>query len=79
MKVLDLVRNFFKGYNPPNIKLVFKDLLNVIHDQNRKRKWIMINKEVDVFGLLLLGVDAKIYRTYLLNILVSGRKIQWQF
>ena len=33
----------------------------------------MIKKEADVFGLLFLSGCAKIYRTPLLNILVSGK------
>ena len=33
-KVLELARTVSKCYQPPNIKLVSKDLLDVIHDQN---------------------------------------------
>ena len=33
-KALDLAINVSKFYRPPNIKLISKDLLDVIHDKN---------------------------------------------
>ena len=43
-KVLHLTMNISKGYNPPNSKLIPKDLLDIIHDQNMKKILTMINK-----------------------------------
>ena len=54
-KVLDLARNVSKGCQPPNRKLIYKDLLDVIHDQNMKRNLSFIKKESDILGLLFLG------------------------
>ena len=53
--------------------IVFKDLLDVIFDQNMERNLILIHKEYDIFGLLFLGNSVIIYRIPLLNILVSGK------
>ena len=39
-KVLELARNVSKCYQPPNRKLISKDLLDVIHDQNIERNLI---------------------------------------
>ena len=53
-KVLELERTVSKFYQPPNRKLVSKDLLDVIHDQNMERNLSLIEKESDNFGLLFL-------------------------
>ena len=71
-KVLDLARNVSKFYQPPNRKLISKDILDVIHDQNMERNLSLIKKESDIFGLLFLGYGATISIIPLLNILVSG-------
>ena len=71
-KVLDLERTLSKGYNPPNRNITSKNLIYVIHDQNMKRNFTIIDKELDVFGLLFLGYGATISITLLLNILVPG-------
>ena len=42
--VLDLERTVSKSYQPPNIKLISKDLLDVIHDQNMERNLSLIKK-----------------------------------
>ena len=52
-KVLELSRDFLKTYIPPNRKLISKELLDVIHEQNMKRNISMIKKEADIFGLLI--------------------------
>ena len=36
-KVLDLERIVSKYYQPPNRKFIFKDILDVIYDQNMER------------------------------------------
>ena len=41
-KVLDLARNVSKTYQPPNINLISKDILGVIHDQNMERNLSLI-------------------------------------
>ena len=46
-KVLELARTVSKCYQPPNIKLISKDLLDVIHYQNMERNLILIEKESD--------------------------------
>ena len=74
-KVLDLARNVTKFYQPPNINLVSKDILDVIHDQNMERNLSLIEKESDVFGLLFLGDGATISIIPLLKILISGKNI----
>ena len=48
-KVLDLARTVSKSYQPPNRKLISKDLLHVIHDQNMERKLSSIKKESGIF------------------------------
>ena len=42
-KVIDLKRTVSKNYQPANRKLIFKDLLDVIHFQNMERKLSLIN------------------------------------
>ena len=51
-KVLDLDITVSKCYQPPNRKLISKDILDIIHDQNMERKLSLIKKESDLFGLL---------------------------
>ena len=41
-KVLELARTVSKFYQPPNRKLMSKDLLDVIHDQNMERNLSLI-------------------------------------
>ena len=43
-KVLELARTVSKCYQPPNRKLISKDLLHVIHDQNMERNLSLIEK-----------------------------------
>ena len=78
-KVLDLARTVSKCYQPPNRKLISKDLLDVIHDKNMERNLSLIKKESDIFGLLFLGDGENISRIPLLNILVSGRIFQYPY
>ena len=75
-KVIELERTVSKFYKPPKRKLISKDILDVIHDQNTERNLSLIKKESDIFGLLFLGDGATIYRVTLLNILVSGKIFQ---
>ena len=44
-KVPDLAIHVSKFYQPPYRKLIYKDLLDVIHDQNMERNLILIKKE----------------------------------
>ena len=44
-KVLELARTVSKCYQPPNRKLISKDLLDVVHDQNMERNLSLIEKE----------------------------------
>ena len=74
-KVLDLARTLSKCYQPPNRKIIYKDLLDAIHDHNMERNLSLIKKESGIFGFLFLGDGATIYRIPLLNILVSGENI----
>ena len=53
-KILELARNVSKPYIHPKIKLIYKDLLGVIHKQNMKRNLEMIKKKEQIFGLLFL-------------------------
>ena len=43
-KVLELSRNFSKTYMFPNLNIISKELLDVIHEQNMKRDLAMIKK-----------------------------------
>ena len=43
-KVLNLARTVSKCYQRPNRNLIYKDILDVIHDQNIKRNLIFIKK-----------------------------------
>ena len=74
-KVMELSRNVLKTYILPNRKLISKELLDVIHEQNKKRNLAMIKKEADIFGLLFLGYGATISRCPFLNILDSVKNI----
>ena len=69
--MLELARTVSKCYQPPNRKLISKDLLDVIHDQNMERNLGLIEKNSDIFGLLFLGDGATISRIPLSKILVS--------
>ena len=53
-KVLELARIVSKCYQPPNRKLISKDILDVIHDQNMERNLSLIEEKNDFFGLLFL-------------------------
>ena len=44
-KVLDLARAVSKSYQPPNRNLIYKDILDVIHDQNMEKNLSLIKKE----------------------------------
>ena len=70
--MLELARNVSKFYQPPNRKLISKNILDVIHDQNMERNLILIKKDSDIFGLLFLGNGTTTSRVPLLNLLVSG-------
>ena len=74
-KVLELSRNVSKTYITPNRKLISKELLDIIQEQNMKINLAMIKKEADIFGLLFLGDGATISRCPLLNILASAKNI----
>ena len=74
-KVVELPRNVSKTYIPPNRNLIYKDILDVIHENNIKRNLSMIKKEAEICGLLFLGDGAKISRCPLLNILASTKNI----
>ena len=70
-----LVSNVSKGPNPHNRNLVSTELLDVIHDQNMKRKFTIIKKGSEVFGVLFLGYGVTISITPLLDVLVSSKNI----
>ena len=71
--MLELARTVSKCYQPPNRKLISKDLLDVYHDQNMESNLSLIEKESDIFGLLFIEDGATIYRIALLDIMVSGK------
>ena len=75
-KVLELARTVSKCYQPPNRKLISKDILYAIHDQNMERSLSLIKKEYDIFVLLFLGDGENISIITLLNIFVSGKIFQ---
>ena len=58
--MLELARTVSKCYQPPNRNLIYKDLLDVIHDQNMERNSSLIKKDSDISGLLFLGDGATI-------------------
>ena len=47
-KVLELSRTVSKCYQPSNRKLISKDILDVIHDQNMERNLSLIEKESEI-------------------------------
>ena len=59
----------------PNKNIISKEFIDVIHKQDMKRKFAMIRKEADVFGLLFLGDGATMSRCPLLNIQDYGGNI----
>ena len=71
-KVMELARNVYNTYIPPNRKSISKELIGFIHEQNTKRNLAMIKKEAEIFGLLFLGDGDTISRLPLLNIMASG-------
>ena len=62
-------------YIPSNRKLLSKELLDFICEQNMKRNLSMIKKEADIFGCLFLGDGATVSRSPLLNILATRKNI----
>ena len=74
-KVLDFARTVSKSYQPSKIKLLYKYIWDVIHNQNIKRNLSLIKKESDIFGLLFLVDGVTISRIPLLEILVSGKDL----
>ena len=54
-KMLNFSRNVSKVYQPSNRKLISKDILDVINDQNTERDLILIKIDSDISGLLFLG------------------------
>ena len=72
-KVLYLARTVSKCYQPPNRKLIPKDLLGVIHYHNMERNLSLIKKESGIFEFLFLGDGTTISRIPLFNILVSEK------
>ena len=73
--MIELEITVSKCYQPPNRKLISKDILDVINGQNMERNLILIKKEYDIFGLLFLGDGATISRIPLLKILFSKKKL----
>ena len=71
-KVLELAGNISNYYIPPNIKLIPKELLDVIHEQKIKNNLTMVKNEADIFGLLFLGDGTTTIRNLLLDIIASG-------
>ena len=51
--MLDLEKNVSKCYQPTNINLIYKDLLDVIHDQSMERNLSLTKKESDVLDFYL--------------------------
>ena len=74
-KVLDLEINVSKGYQNSNIKLISKDIMDLIHDQNMESNLNLIKKDSDIFGFSFLGDGDTISRITLLSILVSEERI----
>ena len=64
-----------KSYQSPNINLISKYLLDVIHDHNMERNLSLIKNESQNFEYLFLGDGATISRIPLLNILISGNTL----
>ena len=71
-----VIKERLKTYITTNRKLISKELLDVIHEQNMKMNLSMIKKEAEIFGLLFLGDGDTISRCPLLNILTSAKKYQ---
>ena len=61
-KILELESKISKTYITPNINLISKELLDVIHEYNMKRNPEMIKKEAEIFGLVFLVDGATISR-----------------
>ena len=74
-KILELARNVSKTYIPSNRNLIYKEIIDVIHEHNTKKNLAMIKKEAGIFGLLFLGYGDTISRCLLLNIMASGKNI----
>ena len=70
--IMELARNASKTYIPQKRNLIYKELLDVIDEQNMKRNLSMNKKKDKIFGLLFLGDGATISRCPLLNIMAYG-------
>ena len=68
-------RNVSKTCITPNIKFIYKELLDVIHEHNMKRNLGIIKNKAEIFGLIFLEDNAKISRCTLLNIMASRKNI----
>ena len=75
-KLLALARTLSKIYQPLTRKLIYKEFLVVVYDQNMESNFNLIKKESDIFRFLFQGDGTIISRIPLLNILVSGDKLQ---
>ena len=58
-KVLDLARTVSKCYQPPNRKLISKDILDVIHDQNMERNLSLIKNSLIFLDFYFLVMEKK--------------------
>ena len=50
--LLELARNFSKNYIPPNRNLIFKEVLDVMHEHKMKINLEIIKNEYEISGLL---------------------------
>ena len=54
-KVLELAQTKSKDYISSNRKLIFKELLDLIDEQNTQMNLTVIQNEAEIFGLLFLS------------------------
>ena len=63
--MLNFSKAVSKSYQHSNRNLIYKDILDVIHDQNMERNLSLIKKESHILGLLFLSDGANISITLL--------------
>ena len=54
-KVLELAQTKSKDYISSNRKLIFKELLDLVDEQNMQMNLTVIQNEAEIFGLVFLG------------------------
>jgi hypothetical protein len=70
--VLNLARTVGNKYEPPDRNSVSGELLDLNYNEYIKKNLVLLQKDIEIFGLTFFGDGATIKKTPLINILASG-------